>query len=116
MDTGAEFSVMNWNSAQYSELKSIKRRLRKEWELQGAIGTFQPISKVTLGRFRSGQKFWDHKDFLVMNFSSLDVLGVSDDPFVIVGMNLFKDDAFFIDFERNFMFIAAHSSKTSLTQ
>jgi len=38
-----------------------------------------------------------------MNFDSLDVLGVSDEPFVILGMNLFQNDTFFIDFERNYM-------------
>jgi len=111
IDTGAEFSVMNWNSAQYAELKSIKKRLRKEWELQGAIGTFEPSTKVTLERFRSGQKFWKFKEFVVMNFDSLNVLGLSDDPFAIVGMNLFKDESFFIDFDRNYMAVKSGENR-----
>ncbi len=105
VDTGSEFSVMNWNSAQYAQVKSLKNRMRKKWEMQGATGTFKPVAKVTLETLRSGQKFWSNKDFLVMDFDSLETLGLSDDPFLIVGMNLFKDETFLIDFERNYIAI-----------
>ncbi len=101
LDTGSEFSVMNWNTAQYSQLRSLRRRLRKKWELQGAVGTFKPIAKINLGRFRGGEKFWNKKQFLVMDFNSLDVLGIGEHAFIVGGMNLFKDETFVIDFENN---------------
>lgn len=31
VDTGAEFSAMNWNSAQYVQVKSLKKRMRNAW-------------------------------------------------------------------------------------
>ncbi len=101
LDTGSEFSIMNWNTAQYSQLRSLKRRLRKKWELQGAVGRFKPIAKINLGRFRGGKKFWNKKQFLVMDFNSLDILGIGEEAFIVGGMNLFKDEAFLIDFENN---------------
>lgn len=106
IDTGAEFSAMNWNSAQYQQIRLLKRRLRKEWEVQGAIGTFMPIAKVVLEQFRSGQKFWKSKEFLVMDFEGLEALGVAaDESLLIIGMNLFQDETFLIDFERNYIAI-----------
>ena len=105
VDTGAEFSAMNWNSAQYQQIKFLKRRLRKEWELQGAVGNFSPIARVVLEEFRSGQKFWRSKEFVVMDFDGLEALGVSDAPLLIAGMNLFEDETFLIDFDRNYIAI-----------
>lgn len=105
MDTGSEFSAMNWNSASYTQVKYIRRRLRKDWELQGASGTFEPVAKVKLKRVRSGQKFWENKDFIIMDFESLDILGAEDEPFIIVGMNLLAEETFVLDFENNILAI-----------
>jgi len=33
-----------------------------------------------------------------MEFDSLEVLGVNDQPFIIAGMNLFADISFYMDF------------------
>jgi len=105
VDTGAEFSAMNWKAARFVEAKGMRRKLRETWELEGAIGTFEPSAKVTMERVRSGQKFWENKDFVIINFKSLDILGVEDEPFVIIGMNLFREETFFIDFEQNLLAI-----------
>ena len=40
-----------------------------------------------------------------MDMESLDILGVEDEPFILAGMNLFKEENIFIDFERNFLSI-----------
>lgn len=103
LDTGSEFSAMNWPSASFAQAKPIRKRLRKEWELQGAVGTFDPTAKVVMDRIRSGQKFWDNRSFIIMDFKSLGVLGVEDEPFIIVGMNFFSEEEFFLDFERNLL-------------
>lgn len=105
LDTGAEFSAMNWSSASFAQAKPIRKRLRKEWELQGAVGTFDPTAKVIMDRIRSGQKFWDNKSFIIMDFKSLGVLGVADEPFIIAGMNFFSEEEFFLDFQRNLLAI-----------
>jgi len=105
LDTGAEFSAMNWPAASFAQAKAIRKNLRKQWELQGAIGVFQPTARVKLERLRGGQIFWDDIEFVIIDFESLDVLGIQNQPFIIAGMNLFKDESVFIDFERNFLTI-----------
>jgi len=61
LDTGSEFSVMNWSSATHAQAKPIRKRLRDQWELEGAVGTFQPAAKVKMERIRGGQIFWNDK-------------------------------------------------------
>lgn len=111
LDTGAEFSAMNWSAASYAQAKPIKKRLRKEWELQGAVGVFRPRAKVMLERIRGGQIYWDDKEFLVMDFDSLDILGIDNKPFIIAGMNLFAKETIFIDFDRDFLTIIPESAE-----
>jgi len=105
LDTGAEFSLMNWSAADYSQVRHIRKRLRNEWELQGAVGVFRPTTTIKLQNIRGGQVFWDDKNFIVMSLDSLDILGIEDKPFIIAGMNLFEGDSIFIDFGRDFISI-----------
>ena len=105
IDTGSEFSLMNWSAARFAQVKSIRRKLRQQWEMEGAVGVFRPTATIKLERFRGGQKFWIYEDFIVMDFDSLDVLGVGEEPFIIAGMSLFGDETLFIDFQRNFLAI-----------
>ena len=105
LDTGSEFSLLNWSAARFAQVKSLRRRLERDWQMQGAVGVFKPRTKVRLESFRGGQKFWSNKDFIILDFESLDILGVADQPFIIAGMNLFAGEAIFIDFERNFLAI-----------
>ena len=103
LDTGSQFSILNWSAARFSQVKSIKRRLERNWQIQGAVGVFKPQTRIKLEHFRGGQKFWNNKDFIIMDFESLDVLGIGDEPFIIAGINLFSNETVFIDFERNFL-------------
>ena len=103
LDTGASFSAMNWVAANYPQARQMRKRLRRDWEYRGAISEFRPTAKLKLGNFRSGQVFWTDKDFLLVDFESLDVLGISEQPFIIAGMNLFEDTSLFIDFDRDFL-------------
>jgi len=101
LDTGSEFSLMNWSVAVYPQLKRARRKLYETWLIEGALGTFDPMYKIKAQDFRSGQKYWDSKEFIVMNFDGLDILGVSEQPFLIAGSNLFSDQTFYMDFEDN---------------
>jgi len=102
-DTGAEFSVINWDAARHSQLKATKKRLKKEWQLQGAVGTFKPVSKVLMDRFRGGQKFWNNKEFIIMDLDNADIVVAPETPFAIAGMNLFWDETVLIDFQANYI-------------
>jgi len=110
MDTGSEFSILNWPAAQFSQVRYMRRRLKKDWEMQGAVGIFKPTANIKLERFRGGQKFWENITFIVMDFESLDVLGVHQQSFSIAGMNLFLGDTIFLDFKNNLMAIEREAS------
>ena len=112
IDTGSEFSILNWPAAQYSQVRQIRRRLKKDWEMQGAVGTFKPTAKITLERFRGGQKFWENNNFIIMDFESLDILGVNEQPFIIAGMNLFSGETIFMDFKANVLAIKSEGRQT----
>ena len=85
MDTGAQFNMMNWNINRFPKLRTIKRKLRRNWVLQGAVGSFKPVSRIKAENARAGQKFWPESEFLVFDFESLNVLGIDGKPFVIAG-------------------------------
>lgn len=101
LDTGSEFSLLNWNTAKIPELRRLRKKLRSKWELEGAIGTFEPVSKVLVKRFRAGQYVWPEHNFIVLDFKTLNVLGIEDQPFIIAGADLFIDKSYLIDFELN---------------
>ncbi len=106
LDTGSQFNMMNWNTQRFPQLRAVKRRLRKNWEINGAIGAFQPVTKILSKNARAGQKFWSDNEFLVLDFESLDVLGIDGKPFVIAGIPLLKEVAVLIDFENDRLYFA----------
>lgn len=99
-DTGSEFNVINWQATQIPALKRLQRRLRKNWEIQGATGAFDPSVRIDVNALRAGQMRWSPKKFIVMNFDHLDGIGFKDKALVIAGSPLLKDKRFFIDFKR----------------
>ena len=111
LDTGAEFSVINWEAIENSELKDIKRRLKLDWHAQGAVGTFSPTSKVSIDKFRGGQIYWDNKDFVVMELNDIEALGARRAGFAIAGMNLLWDETLLIDFNSNYIAMKPRLSK-----
>ena len=98
-DSGSEINIVNWNSVHFPQLKAMRRRLREKWVIDGAIGEFDPVTVVNMVNFRSGQKRWDRREFFVMDFDNLGILGVETQPFIIAGANLFAGGSFYVDFE-----------------
>ena len=98
-DSGSEINIVNWNSVHFPQLKSMRRRLREKWVIDGAVGEFDPVTVVNMQNFRSGQKRWDKREFYVMDFDNLGILGVESQPFIIAGANLFAGGSFYVDFE-----------------
>jgi len=111
-DSGSEFNIMNWSAARHPQLKAIRRKLRKNWELEGAIGQFKPTQKVRFLGLRSGQKFWDSRDFLVLDLDSLDILGVDNQPFAIAGADMMTQNTFWLDLSRNELILKPGKRKT----
>jgi len=96
-DTGAEINVINWTAVKNPRVRALRRRLRGDWELKGAIGQFDPKAKIQLLNIRSGQRFWNSRDFIMLDLESLNVLGVMDQSFIIAGANMFTRDTFWLD-------------------
>ena len=103
LDTGAEDNMMNWSISQYPQLKRARKKLYEKWVVEGAVGSFDPRYIVKTRNIRSGQKFWDESEFLVVDFDGLDILGVKEQPFLIAGSPLLAEQTFYIDFAENFM-------------
>ena len=96
-DTGSEFNLINWLAIKHPHILTTRRKLEDEWKLAGAVGKFAPRTRVKLVGFRSGQKFWSGRDFLVLDFDSLQKLGIKDRPFIIAGTNMFTKSTFWLD-------------------
>ena len=96
-DTGSEFNLINWPAIKHPHILTTRRKLEDQWRLAGAVGKFDPRTKVKLVGFRSDQKFWSGRDFLVLDFESLHKLGVKDRPFIIAGTNMFTKSTFWLD-------------------
>ncbi len=111
LDTGAEFNMMNWNTKRFPRLRAVKKRLRENWEINGAIGKFRPITKILSKNARAGQKFWGDDEFLVLDFESLNVLGIDGKPFVIAGIPMFGQEAVLIDFESDRLYFAPNNKR-----
>ena len=98
IDTGSEFTFINWKAADFSQVRRLRQRLKESWVIQGSVGEFRPTSRVRISSLRAGQKFWSNEDFIITDFESLDVLGANTEPFLVVGMNLLGDRDIYIDF------------------
>lgn len=104
-DTGAEFSIVNWNASKIPTLRRLRRSLRESWEIQGAVGKFDPTAQVDVQRLRAGRMIWDNRKLVVMNFDHLDNIGFKDEPLVVAGIDLFQDKSVYLDFQENRLWI-----------
>ncbi|MGJ8563974.1 MAG: aspartyl protease family protein [Alphaproteobacteria bacterium] len=98
LDTGSEENLMNWSVEKFPQLRKARKRLRETWEIEGAVGTFAPQYLITTKNMRSGQKYWGDSQFLVTDFTGLDILGIVDKPFLIAGSALLSKETYYIDF------------------
>jgi len=106
LDTGAEFNVLNWDASVIPEIRRLKRKLRQDWEIQGANDVFDPAIRISVESMRAGRMVWSENKFIVMNFDHLDLLGASDKPLVIAGADLLGDRGFYMNFQTNEMWLA----------
>lgn len=103
LDTGSEDNLMSWNVSKFPQLRRARKRLYEDWLMEGAIGEFDPDYAVSVKNMRSGQKYWEKSEFLVVDFKGLGILGVEDQSFLIAGSALLVDETFYVDFAENLM-------------
>ncbi len=109
LDLGSSISIQNWASAKNSKIRGIRRRLEKQWKLEGANGTFRPRILATYQLIRSGPQYWLERDVYVRDLESLKILGIEDKPLLIMGMNFFRDTTFLADFPAMTLYIKPES-------
>lgn len=109
VDTGSEFNVMNWNFRRLRKLRVRRKKLRKAWKVNGAIGEFRPAWAVVLEGIEFGNHAWSHQLFSVHHLALFDVVDLGDKPLMIVGMPFFRGKTILIDFENDVMWIKVES-------
>lgn len=114
LDTGANFSAINWMSVGGTSISKERRRLREEWVIQGSVDTFKPRIRVRLEETHVGGVKLKQHEFLVMNFESFPVNKYGAYPLVIVGVDLMQGRDFTLDFINNYLYIAPRKSKLKL--
>ena len=113
LDSGVEFNVINWQATIVPELKRLRRRLRQDWEMQGAVGTFDPTVRINVDGMRAGLKLWGRHQFIVMSFDHLDGIGFKNQPLIVAGAEIFSRKSFFIDFQNNRLWFEGRPTRRS---
>ncbi|MCI5045186.1 MAG: aspartyl protease family protein [Aquisalinus sp.] len=104
-DLGASFSLMNWAAANSPEVRLLRRQLRDQWEVNGAIGSFKPSVRVTFDFLRSNRYTWENWTVFVTDLEPLEVMGGDGQPLMVAGADMFRDTSFAMDFKRGLIFI-----------
>ncbi|NNU16831.1 hypothetical protein HK107_10930 [Parvularcula sp. ZS-1/3] len=106
IDTGSDTSIINWPLAlKNGKMRRIRRDLRQEWEIQGAIGTFSPRASVDLGGVVLGRNYWPQVNVVVMDMDNLSTIAPTDQPMMIAGSNLFRERTVAFDFANDAIYI-----------
>lgn len=105
VDTGANFTTLNWVSVKGTVVEGYKRRLREKWVVQGAVGEFKPRTRVRIDKVEIGGLKFTKRDFVVMDYGELPVNGHGKYPLVIAGVDLMAGQDFVFDFKSNYLLI-----------
>jgi len=98
LDLGSTFPIINWNGARELGHDTTYRRLRRDWEIEGAVGSFEPKALIMNQTIRVSRKRWN-TPLLISDTTPLELLNRTDKPFVLFSAGFFKDMDFAIDFE-----------------
>ncbi len=96
-DTGAEFTAISWNIVDGSRLGIEKKRLRKEWVVQGAVGDFKPRLRIMLDKFILDGLLFKKHEIIVMDFDKMPINGYGQYPLVITGVDMLGGHDFVLD-------------------
>ena len=103
LDTGSAVSVMSYEFADWPEVRSARRRLRENWDLNGALETFRPRVQVEGVDLRAGNRVWFDESFIIKDLDTLEVIGARGEAFAIAGVNLLDEGSFYLDFAENLL-------------
>ncbi|PHR59321.1 MAG: hypothetical protein COA43_09305 [Robiginitomaculum sp.] len=107
-DTGSSFSAISWNIVEGTKLGEDKKRLRKEWIIQGAVGEFKPRIRIKIDGIKIGGIRLDQYDLLVMDFDALPLNHQGKFPLVIVGVDYINGQDFILDLKTKRLLLNRH--------
>lgn len=111
IDTGSSFSAINWVAVRGTFLDREKRRLRHDWEVSGAIGSFTPTMRIKIETFGIGGMYLHNPEILLMDFNELPINHYGKYPLLIAGTDLFDGRDFILDFKSDFLLVAPKRKK-----
>ncbi|HHI88569.1 MAG TPA: hypothetical protein ENK01_01330 [Hellea balneolensis] len=106
LDTGANFTAMNWKSVKGTVIENELRRLREDWVVNGSVGVFKPRQTVLIKTIKIDKIHLKNHYFLIMNFDNLPVNHYGKYPLIIAGMDILGGRDFILDFPKRRLFIA----------
>jgi len=114
LDTGSNFSAINWMSVKGTAIAKERRRLREEWVIQGSIDEFKPRMRVKLEQTHIGGMKLRQHEYLVMNFEKFPINKYGTYPLVIAGIDILDGRDFTLDFINNDLYIGPKPRKSLL--
>ena len=105
LDLGASISFANFEASRSRDVDKYLARIRQEWELEGANGTFRPQLYVLFEAVRSQTYTWHDRPFIITDLDAIGIIGSTDKPLMIAGSDLLRETSFFIDFESKRLYL-----------
>jgi len=105
LDTGSNFTTINWVSVKGTSLEKEKTRLRDEWVVQGAVGEFKPSLVVKLDKLIVGGIELQKHELLLMDLDDFPVNGHGKFPLIIAGIDLMGGRDFVLDLKEKILFV-----------
>ncbi len=101
LDTGTDVHIINWHAATFVEAHALRAQLKWRWKLAGAVGEFKPVIRAHVNEVRSGGYKWQDVNMIIKDTDSLDIIGISDKPILIAGIEFFDNRNVYLDFKNN---------------
>jgi hypothetical protein len=98
-DLGAEVNLMNWAGAKSMGVRTGKGRSGRE--LSGAFDSMPIAARLRSKLVKTANIRWRNESFAIADLNIFSTLDREDSPTAILGVGLFTQRDFIIDFERN---------------
>ncbi len=107
LDLGSSVPIINWAGARHLGYGNTYSKLQKQWEIDGAVGTFEPKAQILDQSIIVGRKRWT-TPILIVDTPPLKLIDRTEKPFMYFSANFFKSMDFAIDFAAPEVYFSPH--------
>ena len=107
LDLGSSVPIINWAGAKHLGYGNTYSKLRKQWEVDGAVGAFEPKAQILDQSIVVGRKRWT-TPILIFDTPPLKLINRTEKPFMYFSANFFKSMDFAIDFAAPEVYFSPH--------